>query len=115
MRIIFGVAVGCALLAGCASKNKEAMPKVGPDPAEYAPIRQVEGQVVSVEEALRYVVIDFSFSRLPQPGQELALMRDGNRVGEVRVGKLPSHFRGQMVVADVTAGFAAVGDVARVE
>lgn len=70
----------------------------------------MRGKVASVNPILRFVVIDFYLSRLPQIGQPLSVYRQGQKVGEVKVTG-PEQSRN--IAADITAGDAKVGDEVR--
>jgi hypothetical protein len=69
------------------------------------------GKVASVN-ALRFVVVDFSLSRLPVIDQRLGVYRQGVKVGEIKVSG-PSYYNN--IVADIVAGEVKVGDQVRVE
>jgi hypothetical protein len=70
----------------------------------------VQGRVVTVNPALRYVVMDFSLRAFPALDQRLSIYREGQKVGEVRV---TGPFRGTAAAGDLVAGQAAVGDDVR--
>ncbi len=72
-------------------------------PAVDAPI----GQVVSVNTALRFVILDFPLHPMPQQDQRLFIYRINQRVGVVKVTG-PSH--GRTTAADLIDGEARVGD-----
>jgi hypothetical protein len=76
------------------------------------PVTLVQGRVISVNERLRFVIADFAFHRMPQPGQRLGVFREGRRIGEVRVS---GPFDGAVLVADIMAGEAGVSDLLRAE
>lgn len=101
--------------AGCATPGKSPgdngeTPKGAGSTPEIRPIDVLSGRVVRVNEALRFVVIDFGVSRMPQPEQRLDVYRQGKKVGEVRVS---NQARAGNVAADITAGEAALGDEVR--
>ena len=75
-------------------------------------IVESRGRIVVVRPLSRFVVIDFGIDNLPPLGQEMAVYRNGVRVGTVRISG-PS--MGSMIVADVLAGDARVGDEVRPE
>jgi len=75
----------------------------------------VEGKVVSVRAELRYVVVDFSFSRLPQSGQTMGVYRGEDRVGEVRMTQSPNQALNGVMIADIKAGEVRPGDFVRVD
>ncbi len=117
--------IGTMLFAGCAhtpgagdggaagavepaSREKSSPSETG---TRFEVASNIEGRVVSVRKDLRYVIVDFSFSRLPEPGATMALMRDGERVGKVRITTRSSQARGGAVVADIKEGEARAGDL----
>jgi len=73
---------------------------------------ETRGRIVVVRPMSRFVVIDFGIDTVPPLGQQMAVYRDGVRVGTVRISG-PS--MGSMIVADVLAGDARVGDEVRPE
>ena len=68
------------------------------------------GHVLLVNLPLRFVVLDFSLSQVPQPGDALELTRAGQVVGELKAGY---HARVNTVVADIVRGTPDVGDEVR--
>lgn len=68
------------------------------------------GKVVRVDVRLKFAVIDFSLTAVPQPGLRLEVVRDGVVVGELRITGPAS---GSATVADLVEGEAASGDLAR--
>jgi hypothetical protein len=76
------------------------------------PISAPAGKVVLLNEKLRYVVLDFSSSRVPSDGQRLNLYRAGQKVAELKVTGAPMN---QTITADILTGQAAIGDDARTD
>lgn len=74
------------------------------------PLDASVGRVVTVNPTLRFVVVDFSLSRMPQPGDRLELSRAGTVIGELKTGY---HARANTLIADILSGTPAVGDEAR--
>lgn len=68
------------------------------------------GKVVSVNDKLRFVVLDFTLYELPEPGQVLNVYREDRKVGELKVTGPSRNFT---TAADITTGDAAIGDEAR--
>jgi hypothetical protein len=101
---------------GCSGKGgakRASAPKVLANPVPADRIRALDsgsGKVVRVDARLRFVVLDFSLTAVPQPGLRLEVVRDGMVVGEVRVTGPAS---GTATVADLVAGEAGGGDLAR--
>ena len=73
-------------------------------------IEPLSGKVVSANQNLRFVVLDFSLQSLPAVEQRLNVYRDGRKVGELKVS---GPARDNNIAADVVAGEAQVGDEAR--
>jgi len=71
--------------------------------------------VVSVRSDLRYVVVDFSFSRLPFSGQIMGVYRGDDRVGEVRITRSPNQALKGAMVADIREGGIRLGDSVRAD
>jgi hypothetical protein len=99
---------------GCAGNSKNpAVPKVLKHPVTADRIRPLDsgsGKVVRVDARLKFVVLDFTLTAVPQPGQRLEVVRDGESVGELRVTGPASN---TMTVADLVAGQAQSGDAVR--
>ncbi len=95
------------------SPNPRVETPVAPGDEETQPRVQAvlaeSGRVVSVNSRLRFVVLDFGFNMLPEPGTVMEVHRNGRRTGELRVSG-PS--RGGATVADIIAGDARRGDEA---
>ena len=76
------------------------------------PINELSGKVAAVNPVLRFVVIDFYLSQLPQIGQLMSVYRQGQKVGEVKISG-PEQNRN--IAADITTGDARVGDDVRTD
>lgn len=74
------------------------------------PVESLRGRVLSVNPRLRFVIIDFPTGKLPMLDQRLSLWRSDMKVAEV---KISGPYRGTTVAADITAGEALPGDMAR--
>jgi hypothetical protein len=70
------------------------------------------GRVVRVQEALRFVVVDYSLNRIPEPDQALMVYRGGELVGRLKAGRIR---RETTVVADIVSGTPMEGDEVRGE
>jgi hypothetical protein len=77
---------------------------------QVTPLSSASGKVVAVNSNLRFVVVDFFLSKLPQLEQRLGVYRQGQKVGEVRIS---GPERSNNIVADVVAGEAKIGDEVR--
>lgn len=75
-------------------------------PVVNAPI----GQVASVHDALRFVILDFPLHPMPQVDRRLFIYRGQQKVGVVKVTG-PSH--GRTIAADLIEGEADSGDQVR--
>lgn len=104
------------LLAACRTLGPEPSdPKPvatnAPPPApRIQPLDTSVGRVVTVNARLRFVILDFSLSALPSPGQRLVLERDGADVGELKV---TGPARDATTAADIIRGEPKVGDRVR--
>jgi hypothetical protein len=72
--------------------------------------RRVHGKIVSVNPALRFVVMDFTLWRMPALGQRLHVYRNEQRIGEIKVTGPAVE---TTVAGDLTAGEARLGDEVR--
>jgi len=70
----------------------------------------VLGTVVSVNPALRFLVMDFPVRKLPVLEQRLNVYRNGQKVGEVKV---TGPGRDTTIAGDIMVGEAQVGDEVR--
>jgi|KBSSwiStaDraftv2_1062776.scaffolds.fasta_scaffold1332432_2 hypothetical protein len=70
----------------------------------------VLGTVVSVNPALRFLVMDFPVRKLPVLDQRLNIYRNGQKVGEVKV---TGPARETTIAGDIIAGEAQVDDEVR--
>lgn len=85
-------------------------PAQAPHFALLNPLVQPVGLIASINTNLRFVVIDFSLSRVPEVEQRLGVYRQGQKVGEVKISGPTIN---QNTVADLVAGEARVGDEVR--
>jgi hypothetical protein len=83
-----------------------------PQPALIDPLVRPIGKVASINANLRFVVIDFSLSRVPELEQRLSVYRQGQKVGEVKISGPTIN---QNTVADIVTGEAQLGDEVRAE
>jgi len=133
MRAIVMLSLSAALFVGCqhpkpsdsatrssqpvTAKGSEIRPTKPKSPTksttpQTAPVSEPVGKVASVNPTLRFVVIDFALNPVPQVDQRMAVYREGQKVGEV---KISPQSRNSIIAADVTAGDAKVGDDVRPE
>jgi hypothetical protein len=103
---LLAVLLGCI---SCQSPQPATAPASGAPP-RVMPDESVQGRVVSVNPALRYVVMDFPVRLFPVLDQRLSIYRDGQKVGEVRV---TGPILGTAAAGDIVAGHAAVDDEVR--
>ena len=82
------------------------------DQAVIIPITTGTGVVARVNDTLRFVVLDYALTQLPNIDQILFLYRKGQKVARVKV---TGPVRGQTVAADIIEGVAADGDEVRAE
>jgi len=74
------------------------------------PVNIVTGRIVGVRDPLRFVIIDFTNSRMPQLDQQLNVYRLDQKVAELKVS---GPYLGSTVAADITAGEVLEGDLVR--
>ena len=109
------------LLTGCAtgpagSSRGDAAGRLPADPSPDSPLpamrldEQVQGRIVSVNAALRFVVMDFPIRKLPALEQRLNIYRGDQKMGEVRV---TGPVRDTTIAGDLLSGQAQVGDLVR--
>jgi hypothetical protein len=70
----------------------------------------LEGSVVSVNDAGRFVVLKFPVGRIPAPDSTLMVYRQGAKVGELKV---TGPQKDDHIVADIREGECRVADVVR--
>ena len=121
--IVFLLFAG-VLLCGCKSNKQETGSAAGqprktvtattvPGPGERAvvrPVNAINGRIIAVRDALRFVVIDFGPGKMPQLDQRLWAYRLDQKVAELKVS---GPYLGTTVAADVVAGEAREGDLVR--
>lgn len=112
--VLIAAAAGL-LLSACRTLGPEPVAKASGTnalPAEplIQPLDHSVGRVVSVNERLRFAVLDYALYQLPVQGQRLVLERGGADVGELRVN---GPVRDTTVVADIVRGEPKVGDRTR--
>ncbi|MHC1763024.1 MAG: hypothetical protein AB9869_01775 [Verrucomicrobiia bacterium] len=134
MRAIIVFALGSALLLGCrtpkptepreADAPQSARQRAAVTPPRAAqqrpttsapavtPVTESAGRVASVNPALRFVVIDFAFNPAPRVDERMAVYRQGQKVGEVKISR---QARNSIIAADITTGDVRVGDEVRPE
>jgi hypothetical protein len=108
----------CLVLAGCSTAKKD--PKTGASPTAVKPPKTrdpiitpaygINGKIALVNDKLRYVVLDFTLSRKPEPETRLNVYRNGQKVGEV---KISNQAQESFIAADITAGDVKPGDEVR--
>jgi len=68
--------------------------------------------ILSVNDTLSFVVVDFSTTQVPQINSRLSVYRAGQKVAELNAS---GPIRNSNVVADIRAGEVKVGDEVRAE
>jgi hypothetical protein len=110
--LLAGFALAAAV-SGCRSRDgKGAAAKVPEPPVTYRALDASVGRVISVNERLRFVVLDYTLSQIPRPGSRLALYRSTNIIGAL---KLSPWMNSYTAAADFLEGTPQVGDEARPE
>ena len=98
---------------GAERKATATVPDQPPSPTNKPAVRPADmlsGRVIAVRAPLRFVIVDFTSSRLPQLDQRLNVYRLDQKVAELKVS---GPYLGTTVAADVTAGQALEGDLVR--
>jgi hypothetical protein len=88
----------------------QAAPIETPAPANPPPrarILPLSARIASVNEKLRFVIVDFSNSRQPVIDERLGVYRVGEKVAEIKVS---GPYRNTTVAADIVAGEVKYGD-----
>jgi len=114
MRFLFVAAALVVLfLNGCTTLTTSATssdPAPTPAMTIVTPDQVLAGKVARVNEAGRFVVLEFPVSHLPTVGQTLFVYRAGLKVAEV---KITGPQRDDHTVADLTTGETQPGDEVR--
>lgn len=87
-----------------ASQSQSALTNTPPPKIRIVPMT---GRIASVNENLRFVVIDFTNSRRPTIEERLDVYRVGEKVAEIKVS---GPYRNTTVAADIVAGEVRYGD-----
>jgi hypothetical protein len=84
-------------------------PTPAPIPASLPRTRvlPLTARIASVNDKLRFVVVDFTNSRQPQIDERLSVYRVGEKVAEI---KISGPYRNTTVAADIMAGEVKYGD-----
>jgi hypothetical protein len=119
MRVLLLSVSMAMLFCACAHSNKEKKAvrtkksiTTLPAPTVVRPVTKGSGVVLSVNETLHFVVIDFSSAEIPPLNTRLNVYRAGQKVAELN---LSGPIRNSNVVADIRAGEAKVGDEVRLD
>jgi hypothetical protein len=130
MRFIWAIVICSFVLVGCrhprpdgslsaqadkksakaAKPSKSSDSRATPSQAKILPVSEPNGKVAAVRPNLRFVVIGFQLSKLPQIDQRMNVYRKNEKVGEV---KITGPIRDQNIAADIVAGEVQVGDEVR--
>jgi hypothetical protein len=76
------------------------------------PLGGATGRITSVNESLRFVVVDYSLNAIPEFGRRVPVFRGDQAVGEL---KITGPIRDAHVIADIVSGEPRPGDEARLE
>ena len=109
------LAVVVVVITGCTARKDGAAPAMPRTPVARELVRPLDAgtaKVLTVNTRLRFAVLDYSLSPLPEFGQRLEVVREGRKVAELKVTG-PS--RGMTTAADIVSGSPLPGDVARPE
>jgi len=108
-------AVASLLLSACRTLEPVPAPAVAatnsvPEEPRIRPLDASVGRVLTVNERLRFVVLDYALYSLPGQGQVLAVERDGTEIGELKIN---GPVRDTTVAADILRGEPKPGDRTR--
>ena len=113
-------AIGCSWFKGKGDKNGGATTKgaaarelpwnKGEAPEPNPKAAGTRGKVAKVNDELGFVVLDFTFSQLPEPNRRLSVFREGRRVGELTTTAMSDD---AYLVADINKGDIRQGDDVR--
>jgi hypothetical protein len=95
-----------------AAKRTPPPKQAKPQPPSVIPASGISGRVALVNNALRYVIVDFSLSEAPKPEQKMSVYRQGAKVGEVKISEQSQALN---FAADIVAGEVQVGDMVRLD
>ena len=119
MHYVLAILILACAPTGCRSSRPEASPEGSNRSASATlvtnrpsvrPVEALNGRVIAVRDSLRFVIVDFPNSRMPQLEQRLSVYRLDQKVAEVKVS---GPYFGTTVAADITAGQASEGDLVR--
>jgi len=105
------VTLGFWLGCGCAGHKRGPAASVGSATTIVTPENVASGRVIRVNQAGRFVVLNYPLGRVPALETRVGLYRRGLKVGVARIAG-PQYE--DNIVADVVEGEAAPGDEARV-
>lgn len=98
--------------SGCASRKEPAVPRHPVSRELIRPLDAGIAKVLAVNERLRFVVLDYSLNPIPEFGRRLEVLRNGQKVGLL---KITGPVSGMTTAADLVSGEARAGDLARPE
>jgi hypothetical protein len=107
--------VFCLVLPACRTLEPEPAPvlvatNAPPEEPRIRPLDASVGRVLTVNERLRFVVLDYALYSVPGQGRLLVVDRDGAEIGELRVN---GPVRDTTVSADILRGEPRPGDRTR--
>ena len=82
------------------------------EPPTYLALDSSVGRVIQVHQRLRFVVLDYTLSRMPGPGTKLLLYRTNGIVGSLKMSPWTAPYT---AAADFVEGTPEIGDEARPE
>jgi hypothetical protein len=78
-----------------------------PTPPPRARVVPMTARIASVNDKLRFVIVDFTNSRQPSVDEKLGVYRVGEKVAEI---KISGPYRNTTVAADIVSGEVKYGD-----
>jgi hypothetical protein len=121
LRLFFSGVLSIVVVMGCSTKKAQTElayddpgrvgnSAAGPRRLIVTPASGSTGKVAMVNNAARFVVLNYPLGHLPANNQHLNVYRRGLKVGEIKITNLQND---DNVVADLVAGECEIGDEAR--
>jgi hypothetical protein len=110
--VLGGILAAAVFACGCRSSKSKGNAALPEGPITYRPLDGSVGRVMSINERLRFVVLDYTLNTIPPAGTRLLLYRSTNLVGALKLTSWRSVYT---AAADILEGAPQLGDEARLE